>query len=119
MPHATETTLDAIRPWRDLYRQEMNCQVIHDSIHGRAGWSREYLLSLGDAPGEMPVGYGSVAVAGPWKDKPTVYEVFVVPQARGRVFDLFETLLGASGAVWGAARPSAGGVHPNSAVVAS
>jgi GNAT superfamily N-acetyltransferase len=95
MPHARPTELATILPWRDVYRQEMNCQVIHDSIHEREGWTREYLLSDGDTP----VGYGSVAVAGPWKDKPTVYEFFVVPPARGRVFELFEALLAESRAL--------------------
>src|SRR5688500_18335297 len=95
MTHASPTALETILPWRDLYRQEMNCQVIHDSIHARDGWSREYLLT-DDA---RPVGYGSVAVAGPWKDKPTVYELYVVPSARGRLFELFEALLTAGAPV--------------------
>jgi GNAT superfamily N-acetyltransferase len=73
----------------------MNCQVIHDSIHVRRGWSLEYLLSLDGAP----AGYGSLAVAGPWKDKPTLYEFFVLPEHRRRVFDLFAELLPVSGAV--------------------
>ena len=60
--------------WRDMYRLEMACQIIHDSIHGRPGWSLEYLL-LADA---TPIGYGSVAVAGPWTNKPTVYEFYVL-----------------------------------------
>ena len=95
MPHARPTELATILPWRDVYRLEMNCQVIFDSIHDRDGWSREYLLALGDTP----VGYGSLAVAGPWTDKPTVYEFFVAPPARGRMFELFEALLAASGAL--------------------
>ena len=94
MPSAQPTTLSTILPWRDMYVQEMNCQVIHDSIHDRPGWTREFLLSIDGAP----VGYGSLAVAGPWKERPTLYEVYVVPDARGRLFDLFEALLAASGA---------------------
>jgi GNAT superfamily N-acetyltransferase len=73
----------------------MSCQIIHDSIHFRPGWTREYLLM----EGQTTVGYGSVAVAGPWKEKPTIYEFHVAPPARGRVFDLFEALLKESGAV--------------------
>ena len=38
-------------------------------------------------------------MAGPWKDKPTIYEFHVAPPARDRVFDLFEALLAASGTV--------------------
>ena len=85
----------AILAWRDMYRLEMNCQVIHDSIHSRPGWTQEYVLFTG----RTPVGYGSVAVAGPWKGKPTVYEFYVLPDHRLRAFDLFHTLLTASGAV--------------------
>jgi GNAT superfamily N-acetyltransferase len=78
---------------RDMYRHEMNCQIIHDSIHARPGWTHEYLLTEGGAK----VGYGSVAVAGPWQAKPTIYEYFVLPQHRQRIFDLFVALLTASG----------------------
>jgi len=91
---AKESSLKDVLPWRDLYRQEMNCQIIHDSIHFRDGWTREYLLR----DGPVTVGYGSVAVAGPWKDKPTIYEFHVPPPSRGRMFELFEALLAASGA---------------------
>jgi GNAT superfamily N-acetyltransferase len=85
--------LREIESMRDIYRHEMNCQVLFDSIHGRPGWSHEYLISEGD----RRVGYGSVAVAGPWKEKPALYEYFVLPQHRGRVFDFFIALLTASG----------------------
>lgn len=85
----------AVLPWRDMYRLEMNCQVVHDSIHSRPGWTREYLLFTGP----VPIGYGSVAVAGPWKGKPTVYEFYVLPHYRLHAFDLFHALLTASGAV--------------------
>jgi len=77
---------------RDIYRQEMNCQIVHDSIHERPGWTLEYVLDLGPAR----AGYGSVAVAGPWKEKPALYEFFVLPQFRTRLFDLFSALLEAS-----------------------
>ena len=92
---AEETPLEQIRGWRDMYRVEMSCQIVHDSIHDRAGWTREYVLSLAGTP----VGYGSLAVGGPWRDKPTLYEFYVVPHHRLRMFDLFRALLAASGAV--------------------
>jgi GNAT superfamily N-acetyltransferase len=91
---ATLASVEEIKPWRDLYRHEMNCQIIHDSIHSRPGWSLEYFL----AAGGVPLGYGSVAVAGPWKDKPSIYEFYVLPQHRSRLFDLFSALLAATGA---------------------
>jgi GNAT superfamily N-acetyltransferase len=86
-------TVEVIGPWRNLYRQEMNCQVIHDSLHSRPGWTLEYSLFAGG----VPVGYGSVVVAGPWKDEPTLYEFYVLPHYRSRLFDLFSLLLAASG----------------------
>jgi len=91
----TPTTLERIRLWRDMHRFEMNCQVVHDSIHDRPGWTREYLLSVGD----MPVGYGSLAIGGPWKDTPTLYHVYVVPTHRQRLLDLYRRLVEVSEAV--------------------
>jgi GNAT superfamily N-acetyltransferase len=72
----------------------MNCQIVHDSIHRREGWTLSYLLDLGGAT----AGFGSVAVGGPWKDKPTVFEFYFLPEHRSRAFDLFEAFLTASGA---------------------
>src|SRR5437879_11964839 len=92
---AQAASVEQIAPWRDLYRHEMNCQIVHDSIHSRPGWTSEYFLSAGS----VPVGYGSIAVAGPWKGKPTIYEFYVLPQYRSRLFDLFSALLMASPAV--------------------
>src|SRR5262245_42012956 len=82
-----------IQSMRDIYRQEMNCQIIHDSIHARLGWTQEYVLRAGG----RKLGYGSVAVAGPWHEKPTVYEYFVLPPHRARLFDGFSQLLTTTG----------------------
>jgi GNAT superfamily N-acetyltransferase len=89
------TTVGHIQPWRDLHRFEMNCQVVHDSLHDRPGWTQEYLLSVGDTP----VGYGSLAIGGPWKDSPTLYQVYVVPTHRQRLLDLYRRLVEVSEAV--------------------
>lgn len=91
---AEASDLDGIRCWRHAYRLEMGCQVIHDSIHEREGWSREFLLRLGSTT----IGYGSVAVGGPWTETPSVYEVYLAPQHRTRAFDAFAALLEGSGA---------------------
>jgi RimJ/RimL family protein N-acetyltransferase len=72
----------------------MNCQIVHDSIHRREGWTLTYALGLDNTI----VGFGSVAIAGPWKDKPTVFEFYVLPEHRNRAFDLFESFLNISGA---------------------
>jgi GNAT superfamily N-acetyltransferase len=93
---ATAVPLDDVVRWRDPYRLEMACQITHDSLHTRPGWSQEYLLRLGSAP----CGYGSVAVGGPWTGKPTIYEFHLAPgRPRQHAFALFEALLATSGAV--------------------
>ncbi len=91
---AKAANVQDILPWRDMYRLEMGCQIIHDSLHSRKGWTESYLLIAGG----VTVGYGSIAVGGPWKGKPTVFEWYVVPQYRLRLFELFRALLTASGA---------------------
>ena len=92
--HVQNVQLEAIRAWRDPYRREMDCQIIHDSIHVRPGWTNEYLLSVS---GE-PVGYGSVAVGGPWREAHAAYELYIAPPARVHFFDLAEAFLRASAA---------------------
>jgi GNAT superfamily N-acetyltransferase len=78
-----------IEPLREQYRKEMNCQIVHDSIHGRPGWTREFAI---DQDGSA-IGYGSVAIAGPWRNHPTLYEFFLEPEHRTRTFDAFTNLL--------------------------
>ena len=92
---AKATDLKEILRWRDMYRLEMGCQIVHDSIHERAGWTDEYMLYMEGTP----VGYGSVAVGGPWKEAPAAYEFYVVPHQRLKLFELFRALLDLSGAV--------------------
>ena len=83
-----------ILPLRVRYRAEANEQIVHDSIHARSGWTTSYLLQVD----RHVAGFGSVAVAGPWKDKATVFEFYVLPEWRGRAFALFEAFVAASGA---------------------
>src|SRR5262245_42420948 len=87
------TNLPAIAHLRDIYRHEMRCQIIHDSLHVRPGWTTPYLLKVDGAPAS----YGAVAHAGPWKDKPTIFEFFVLPAQRHRVFRLFQEFVTVSG----------------------
>jgi GNAT superfamily N-acetyltransferase len=72
----------------------MNCQIVYDSIHRRDGWTVTYMLNVDG----VAVGFGSVAVGGPWKDKPSIIEFYVLPEHRPRSFKLFEALLTASNA---------------------
>ena len=93
-PQAKLSSSQEILPLRARHREEMNCQIVHDSIHRREGWTLSYLLESGGTP----IGFGSVAIAGPWRDKPTVFEFYVLPEHRSRAFDLFEGFLEASDA---------------------
>src|SRR5580698_9941385 len=73
---------------REEYREEMQCQIIHDSIHERPGWSVEYVLEIdGDS-----IGYGSVAIGGTWKTAHSIYEFYVKRDSRQQIFDLFAAL---------------------------
>jgi hypothetical protein len=85
-----------VLPLRVRYRAEANGQIVHDSIHQRAGWTLSYLLQVGD----RVAGFGSIAIGGPWKGKPTVFEFYVLPEERGRAFELFEAFVAASGAAF-------------------
>lgn len=91
---ATLSTADAVLPLRIRYRQEMNCQIVHDSIHRRDGWTLTYVCTLSG----VVSGFGSIAIAGPWQDKATVFEFYLLPEHGARAFDLFEAFLAASGA---------------------
>jgi GNAT superfamily N-acetyltransferase len=86
--------LAEIVPLRRLYQQEMDCQIIHDSIHGRPGWTTEYILDLNRAA----IGYGSVAIGGPWTGAHALYEFYVREDCRMHIFDLFAALLAACSA---------------------
>jgi GNAT superfamily N-acetyltransferase len=91
---AQQVSTQEISLWRDLYRQEMNCQIVHDSMHSRPGWTLSYVL---EAEG-TPAGYGALLIGGPWTGTRTVFEFYVVPRHRCRLFDLFGTLLAESAA---------------------
>ncbi len=84
--------VDDIARWRDLYHREMNCQIVHDNMHARPGWTQPYLFEVDGTA----AGYGSILVGGPWTGTRTAFEFFVDPNYRARVFDLFEKLLEAS-----------------------
>lgn len=83
-----------IFPWRDEFRREMNCQIVHDNLHVRRGWTQSYLIEIGGAA----AGYGAIAIGGPWKGTRTVFEYYLAPAFRARAFDAFEQFLAASSA---------------------
>lgn len=87
------TQLSTIQRMRDIYRHEMHCQIMFDSLHDRPGWTTPYLLSIDGSV----AGYGAIAHAGPWKDKPAIVEFFVLPAQRHRTFHLFPAFVAACG----------------------
>ena len=91
---ATTASADDVLPLRERYREEMNCQVVHDSIHRRRGWTVTYALRVDG----VTAGFGSKAIGGPWTDKPTIFELYILPEYRSRAFDIFEALVAASSA---------------------
>jgi len=84
--------LDEIVAMREMYRREMNCQIVHDSWHGR-GFTQSYLVRL---HGEV-VGYGAVGGA-PGDPRDAVKEFFVLPAYRGDALGCVRALISASGA---------------------
>jgi GNAT superfamily N-acetyltransferase len=73
--------------------EEMSGQVVHHSIHQRDGWTVTHGLEF---EGRW-VGFGSIAIAGPWTGRPTVFEFYLDPVHRCRAFEAFEAYLEASG----------------------
>lgn len=83
----TAVELSDILRMRDMYRQEMNCQIVHDSYHAR-GFSQSYLLRIN----EGVVGYGSV---GDYDSRLTevVTEFYVLPMHRWAALPLMRELI--------------------------
>ena len=88
-----KTSLAEIQGLRDIYRHEMQCQIMFDSLHERPGWTQSYVITIDAAP----VGHGAVTFGGPWKDNPTIFEFFVLPPYRQQMFNLFAAFVGAAG----------------------
>lgn len=70
---------------RDLYRQEMNCQIVHDSFL-RRGFSDPYLIQVEG----RTAGYGLVANR---HDPDTVDEFYLFPAYRASALPMFRQLV--------------------------
>ena len=91
-PDISAVRLEAILALREEYRREMNCQIVHDSWHGR-GFTDSYLFNWA----EQVVGYGSVG-GRPGEPRTTVKEFFVLPRYRETALPLFHRFVAVSGA---------------------
>jgi GNAT superfamily N-acetyltransferase len=84
--------LEEVLPLRELYRREMNCQIVHDSLPAR-GFGDLFLIR---AAGKV-AGYGFVmGYRGEPKD--LVREFYVLPTLRGSALPMFRRLIEVSGA---------------------
>jgi GNAT superfamily N-acetyltransferase len=79
--------LEEVLPLRELYRREMNCQIIHDSLPGR-GFGDLFLIR---ADGRV-AGYGFVmGYRGEPKDM--IREFYILPAHRGSALPMFRQLV--------------------------
>jgi GNAT superfamily N-acetyltransferase len=80
-------SLEEILPLRELYRHEMNCQIVHDSNPAR-GFGKLFLLGV---DGRV-AGYGFVmGYRGEPKDM--IREFYVLPADRGSALPMFRRLI--------------------------
>ncbi len=84
--------LEAILPLRELYRRELGCQIVHDSLPGR-GFGDLFRIR---AEGRV-AGYGFVMG---YRDEPKdqIQEFYVLPAWRASALPMFRRLIAASGA---------------------
>lgn len=91
---ATAAPLADILLLREAFRREMNCQIVHDSLHTRPAWTQTYLIADDGAP----AGYGAIAVGGPWQGTRTIFEFYLAPEYRGWAVDCFDLFVKTSAA---------------------
>lgn len=77
-----------VEAMRGLFRQEANCQIVHDSMLSR-GLADAYLILVD----EQLAGYGAVLNK---YDKDRLSEFYTLPQQRGNVLPMFRELLAVS-----------------------
>jgi len=90
--NVARVSLRRILSLRELYRKEMDCQIVHDSWHGR-GFTQSWLIT---DDGRI-AGYGSIGGAGR-EPRDVVKEFFLHATDRNRADVLFRQFVVASGA---------------------
>lgn len=89
--HVKQVEVAEIEALRDLYRQEMNCQIVHDSWH-RRGFTIPYLTSVNG----RVAGYATVTVGSRVITEGIVSEFYLLPAHRCLAVPIFRQLLAAS-----------------------
>jgi GNAT superfamily N-acetyltransferase len=84
--------LEAAQYLRELYRREMNCQIVHDSLHARF-FTDIYLIRVND----RVAGYGC-AMSGDCESRDLIKEFYVLPGHRASALSLFRRFAMAAGA---------------------
>jgi GNAT superfamily N-acetyltransferase len=84
--------LEAIQGLRDLYRREMNCQIVHDSLHARF-FTDIYLIRVND----HVAGYGCV-MSDLSEARDLIKEFYLLPHHRAKALPIFRRFIAASGA---------------------
>lgn len=84
--------LEAVLPLRELYRREMNCQIVHDSLPGRGFGDLFSIRTDG-----LTAGYGFV-MGYQGEPRDLVQEFYVLPHLRGHASSIFRQLVEESGA---------------------
>jgi GNAT superfamily N-acetyltransferase len=79
----SRVTFDVIRCFRELYRREMNCQIVHDSLHA-CYFTDIYLIRVND----RVAGYGCL-MSGDCESRDLIKEFYVLPVHRPSALPLF------------------------------
>ncbi|MBI1925186.1 GNAT family N-acetyltransferase [Candidatus Poribacteria bacterium] len=93
----SQVEVNNIMPLRELYRQEMNCQIVHDSLH-RRGFNDSYLILIDG----KSAGYGTVTSG---NDEHKVFqrgilnEFYLLPTYKALAIPVFHQLLATSQAI--------------------
>jgi hypothetical protein len=88
-----KTSLQNILPLRQLYLQEMACQIRYEAVHHR-GWSDSYAIALDG----KNIGYGSIKGLNNLHDRDTVFEFYLLPSHRQFLSPAFARLVQFTGA---------------------
>lgn len=79
---------------RAHYILEMQCHIVYEALYRR----RDYIDSFIIARHGTPVGFASIAFAGPWSGTRTVFEFYLFPEVRSQMRNVFQLFQSKSGA---------------------